>query len=194
MTCIVALKDPATRTVWMGGDSRRTLGQLAMPLPIDASKIFSYSGFVLGHCGAISIRNLTSRLNIKFGSAGPTASFNLESVLLDELLPGFKAQAKRAGYLPEKDGVVNIDGELLIAFGDQICLIHNNLAVTPIDQEFWAIGSGQPVALGSLATSRGFIGPEERVRKALEIASQYITSVSGPFSLQQTRPIPLKNG
>jgi len=95
MTCIVALKDPETRTVFLGGDSRRSMnGGLSTQLPVEACKVFEFTGFVIGHTGAGKIRNLTSHLEIRF-AGGPTKDFNLEDTLLEVLIPGFKNLAKK---------------------------------------------------------------------------------------------------
>lgn len=193
MTCIVALKDPETRTAFLGGDSRRSMdGGLSIQLPVEACKVFGFQGFVIGHTGAGKIRNLTSRLEVKFAPSGPTKDFSLEQVLLEVLIPGFKSLAKKSGYLQEKDGIASIGGQILIAFGDQICIVHDDLAVTPVAGLYWAVGSGQRLALGSLATSEGLLPAEERVRKALEIASLFEQSVGPPFVIRQTTAIPLE--
>lgn len=193
MTCIVALKDPETRTVFLGGDSRRSMdGGLSIQLPVEACKVFCFQGFVIGHTGAGKIRNLTSRLEVKFASSGPTTDFNLEQVLLEVLIPGFKQLAKKSGYLQEKEGIASIGGQVLIAFGDQICVMHDDFSVTPVSGLYWSVGSGQRLALGSLATSEGLLPSDQRVQKALEVASLFEQSVAPPFVIKHTTPIPLK--
>ncbi len=193
MTCIVAVKDPESRTVFLGGDSRRSMdGGLSVQLPVEACKVFGFQGFVIGHTGAGKIRNLTSRIEVRFASSGPTKDFSLEQTLLEVIIPSFKQLAKKSGYLQEKDGIVSIGGLLLIAFGDQICIVHDDLAVTPISGPYWALGSGQRLALGSLATSEDLLPVEQRVYKALEVASMFEQSVAPPFVIKQTQPIPLE--
>ena len=194
MTCIVALKDPGTRTVFLGGDSRRSMdGGLSIQLPVEACKVYRFGGgFVIGHTGAGKIRNLTSRLEVKFAPSGPTKEFNLEQVLLEVLIPGYKSLAKKGGYLQEKDGIASIGGQILIAFGDQICIVHDDLSVTPVAGSYWSVGSGQRLALGSLATSDGLLFAQQRVQKALEVASFFEQSVAPPFVIMQTSPIPLE--
>jgi hypothetical protein len=192
MTCIVALKDLETRTVFLGGDSRRSMdGGLSIQLPVEACKVFDFSGFVIGHTGAVKIRNITSQVDIKFTESGPTKEFDLETTLLKVLIPEFKSIAKKGGYLLEKEGISFIGGQILVAFGNQICIIHDDFSVTPVAGPFWAVGSGQRLALGSLATSEGLFPPKERVRTALEVASQFEQSVAPPFVIKQTKPIPL---
>lgn len=198
MTCIVAVKDALTRTVVMGGDSRRNMnGGLTVQLPVDAAKVFEFSGFVVGHTGMSRIRNLTSRLRLRFGAQGPQPEFNLEDTLLEVVIPGLKDIAKRSGLLQEKDGISTLGGQIIIAFGDQICVILDDFSVTPISGNFWAIGSGERLALGSLATTEGLVFPEtlmsaeDRVLKALQVASAFDSSVAPPFVIKRTVPIPL---
>lgn len=193
MTCIVALKNPEARTVLMGGDSRRGMnGGLVIQLPEEACKVFEFAGFVIGHTGAGRIRNLTSRLKIRFGSEGPTREFNLEQELLEVLIPAFKELARKGGYLHEKDGVADLEGEILVAFGNQVCVIGSDFSVTPVSSEFWAIGSGQRLALGSLASTVRLLPPADRVYRALEVASMFESTVAPPFIMKETTPIPLR--
>ena len=195
MTCIVALKDPETRTVYMGCDTRVTHGNgLCFPLPENASKVFDTAGFLFGESGAAKIRGLVAQLKIKFGPDGPSPDFNLEQELYESLSPFFKAEAKKRGYVHEKEGLTDFEGTVLIAFGGQICVLVGDFSVLPIEGGFWAIGSGQRLALGSLATSEGLMPPLQRVEKALLVASIYENSVAPPFVIKQTTPIPLKRG
>lgn len=189
MTCIVALKDPARGVTIMGGDSQRTLNDLAVTLPYDDSKVFIKSGLVIGHTGASKVRNLTSRLEINFQD-GPSKDFDLEEEIVTAIIPAIKKLAKKGDWLQEEKGLADLGGSILIAIGLQICLISNDFAVTPISTGFWAIGSGTRVALGSLATSEALDwSPEKRVLKALEAAAMFETSVGPPFIIKESNPL-----
>ncbi len=193
MTCIVGLKYPEKGVVVVGCDSRRSMSSgVSLTLPESAAKIFKSSGFVVGHSGQGRTRNITSQLQIQFGNEGPKPQFNLEQEIIDAIGPALRGLAKKGGYLHEKEGVIDLGGtDVLVAFGNQLCIIGNDFCVTPVDGEFVAIGSGQKYALGSLRTSEGLIAdPYDRVRKALEAAAEFDNAVGPPFVLMETSPLP----
>jgi hypothetical protein len=178
----------------MGGDSRRAMnGSLVLQLPESAAKVFGFSGFAVGHTGVGRIRQLTARLNVRFGPRGPSGAFDLEDVLVELIIPQIKRRAREAGVLHEKEGITDLGGEVLVAFGHQMCLIGGDFTVTPIRDNFWAIGGGQRLALGSLATServhRG-MRVTRRVQLALEVAARFDNTVAPPFTYVETLPIP----
>ncbi|KKU30725.1 MAG: hypothetical protein UX44_C0014G0005 [candidate division WWE3 bacterium GW2011_GWA1_46_21] len=124
-----------------------------------------------------------------FGSDGPAKDFNLEQVLLDTLVPALKELARKREYLREKDKMPDLDGTVLIAFGDQLCIVSSDFHVTPVSGEFWAIGSGQLLALGSLASTEKFLLPKVRVRMALKVAATFDAFVAPPFVIRETDPL-----
>ena len=85
---------------------------------------------------------------------------------------------------------------LMIAFGNQICTVAEDFSVMP-HKNFWAIGSGARLALGSLATTEKFLDydTERRVRTALEVAERFENTVGAPFVIESTKalPLPAKN-
>ena len=55
--------------------------------------------------------------------------------------------------------------------------------VSELNTDYYAEGSGQQVALGSLASTTNIKTSRKRVRMALEAASKFIMSVRGPFTI-----------
>ena len=190
MTCIVAIRDPATRTILVAADSRCSMGDsmLKTTLPKSNGKVFEVAGFVLGLTGNARIRHLASSLNVNFGKNGPNAKFDLETTLLDVIVPKLKELAKKYDFYEVKNGIPSLRGHMLIAFANQMCQIGDAFAVTPITGPYWAVGSGAYFALGSLFTSdHADTTVRERALKALAAASHFTDTVGPPFIVKETK-------
>ena len=55
--------------------------------------------------------------------------------------------------------------------------------VSELNTSYYAEGSGQQVALGSLFSTGAVKTPRKRVRMALEASSKFIMSVRAPFTI-----------
>jgi ATP-dependent protease HslVU (ClpYQ) peptidase subunit len=191
MTVIIAVKNHEEGTVLMGADSQATYSYgLAMMLPTREGKLVDYSGFVLGSTGAIKIRNIIQAFDIKFAKEGPTKDFDLENALYQVVIPSIKEIATKHDLVFKKDGLMNIGGTVMVSFADQICVIFNDLSTMPIPGEYWAVGSGAQLALGSLYSTAEFgYSLRKRVQTALKAASTFQSTVGGPFVFKKTKPI-----
>lgn len=191
MTCIVAVRDPKAKRVLLAGDSTRTMnGYLRTTLPKSKGKVYEVAGFVVGHTGNGRIRHLTSSLKLKWVESGPSNSFNLEAVLLEHIVPQLKKRAKDLEFLETEKGVPSLGGQILIAFGEEICQIGDDFSITPITGPYWAVGSGTYFALGSLYTSEGYgLNTKDRAILALKAAHQFTESVGPPYIWKATTPL-----
>ena len=189
MTVIVALKDMDKGITYIGGDGRRQFGNVIVPLSKKEGKVFVSGGLVFGHTGMAKIRNITRNVQFRFKKGYPKLGFNLEDMLMTHLIPKFKSYAKEKGYLSEEKGIPSMGGTVLVAIGTQICIIHSDFSVTPIEGLYTAIGSGQQVALGALQMGviHSNLTPRKLVNETLKICGQHINSVGPPYIVKTTK-------
>jgi ATP-dependent protease HslVU (ClpYQ) peptidase subunit len=83
------------------------------------------------------------------------------------------------------DGVSSIkETEFLIAYKGAFYSIESDLCVTQYKDNFNSIGSGYRYALGALEILNEMkIPPEEKLMRALEVASKYDMYCKGPFKI-----------
>lgn len=192
MTCIVAVRNKDRGTVILGADSRRSLngGFITTTLPDDRGKIFRFNDhFLIGHTGAGKIRHYTSKIHIPFGKLGPRRALNLEDTVLEYVIPSLKRTARSYEMLETDKGVPNLDGQILIAFADEVCLIGGDFCVTPITGDYFSVGSGMYFALGAFHAMNALnVKPSTQAKYALTAASALTESVGPPFSFMETTP------
>jgi ATP-dependent protease HslVU (ClpYQ) peptidase subunit len=123
-----------------------------------------------------------------FGLVGSLSTAQLVNAVLHKKLP-----KRKEGYaliqdlfLPlwnelydpengtEVEGLASVDGEIYVIGMDK--------SIYAISDDYYAVGSGQDYALGSLySTEKLDLSPKERLTQALEAASFYTYTVAPPF-------------
>ena len=92
----------------------------------------------------------------------------------------------RNNRITTTDGVSSLkETEFMIAYKGSLYTIEHDLCVTQYKDNILCIGSGYRYAIGALEILRDMkISPEEKLIRALEIASKYDMYCNGPFQIE----------
>lgn len=174
MTCIAGLVHEGQ--VYLGADSAGISGY-DLTVRSD-TKLFQNGPFVGGFTSSFRMGQLLAH-----AWKPPKASDdNTMRYLVGPVVNSLRKLFKAGGYKGEsgEDG-----GEFLLGYQGGLYVISNDFQVGVSADPYAAVGCGGPVACGSLyATARLDLGPQERVRLALEAAEHHSAGVRGPFIYQ----------
>lgn len=180
MTCIVGLVivglvDKETGTVYIGGDSA---GSADTFISIRADeKVFNNGPFIMGFCGSFRMGQL---LRYKFDPPRQTVNQDdmkyMVSTFIDSVRKCFGENG--FGKTPDKDD--NRGCTFLVGYNGKLYTIMSDFQVAQLHDNYYAIGSGADLALGSLYSTVG-LKDEDRITIALEAASKFNSAVAAPF-------------
>lgn len=180
MTCIVGLVDG--RTVWLGGDSAATSGDLTRTI-IKDPKVFVRGSVGFGVCGLPKVMDaLAHAISLPEQEGGSDRSF-----LVSTLVPAIRDGLKQLDCTVEHPhhGTC-FQGGALIAYNGHLYCLEGNFQLVESSERFMSVGSGSPHALGSLHATRKVRNAKKRVLAALE-ASTANAGCAPPFVLVPVR-------
>lgn len=181
MTAVVGIVEDGI--VWLGGDSAG-VGGLSMQTRSDP-KVFKNGEFVIGYTtsfrmGQILQHHLTPPLPFE-GQVGM-------EYIVKRFVPAVKEQLKSHGFQTSSDGR-DIGGTFLVGYRGDLYEVADDYQVARVRQRYHAVGCGCDLALGSLFTTNGFaICARERIKLALQAASEFSAVVRPPFTIISTKP------
>lgn len=156
MTCIVGIASDGV--VYMGGD--RGASDENIILPLYRPKVVQMNNYLIGYAGSQGIGQLAHMIDL------PPIGKNIERTLRTTFVKILRNAIEEYGNASTVDDnatewLVGVDGRLF--------------EISSVDwqvSEFAesAIGSGGPIALGSLHTSRNWKDQERRIKSALQAA------------------------
>lgn len=165
MSLIIARKHPDTGCFSLFADKQVNNGDERFHTPV--SKIWSRYDRLMGYVGYTKLLQILKKEKWKHDS--PSVYYHAIDVI-----------APRAIDLAIQNHVTEcheIEGEMLIAEGDQLVLIQNNGCVIDIsDVEYYAIGSGRDYAMGAL-----YLGAD--MGRVFEAVNYHCTSVGKEFEI-----------
>ena len=111
---------------------------------------------------------------------------NPDEYIFIDFLDSFVSVFEKNNRITTTEGVTSIkDSEFLIAYKGSFYTIEHDLCVTQYKDKIISIGSGYRYALGALEILKDMnIPPEEKLTRALEIASKYDMYCKGPFKIE----------
>lgn len=162
----------------MGGDSARTSADGDQTLR--SPKIFERRGLLFGFSGEARIIQLLEHV---YDFPVPAEGQNIDQFVIRDFCCGLRAflLENASELLPSLDDDEEI-WQLLVGVRGRVFRICSHLSCSESATGYEAIGSGSPLALGSLASTEGMTA-EERVAKALSAAERHNQSVAGPFTV-----------
>ena len=172
MTCIVGLVDDGR--VWMGADSRSTSAS-DWCLTTQSPKIIEKDGALFGCAGSPRIGQL-----IRYSTTLPKRLPDDLDREVFEIVAAIQRGLREGNCIAVDGGAETYDGTILLGYRGNLFLVSNDYSITQPRENYQAIGSGSPTALGALYATKGQ-EPETRIRIALEAAAQTSPYVSGPF-------------
>jgi ATP-dependent protease HslVU (ClpYQ) peptidase subunit len=166
MTCVIAMRDPASNRVHMAADRAISAGNSIVNK--GGAKLVKFpSGLLVGFAGALSTQNvMVTRSEL---SECDLSSDKSLAVLFDKFqgVAGFQLP----GAPPTAFWAV-----MLLAAGDALIWMANLGGWSRVADPVRAIGEGEPVALGSWY-GREDLEPRERLARAIEAASVFLPGV-----------------
>jgi hypothetical protein len=185
MTCIVALS--VGPKVYLGGDSAASDEKSGLVLQVTDPKVFKVGQYGIGFVDSFRMGQIL-QYNWTPPVYKPTAGFkNLDKFMRTKFVESIKETYQEHGY--GKFGANTEDGDeggiIIIAVQNtgRIFTMDVDYHISELSTNYYAEGSGQQVALGSLASTSSIKTPRKRVRMALEAASKFIMSVKPPFTI-----------
>lgn len=186
MTCIVALS--VGNKVYLGGDSAASDEKSGLVLQVTDPKVFKVGQYGIGFVDSFRMGQIL-QYNWTPPIYKPTAGFkNLDKFMRTKFVESIKEVYQENGY--GKFGTSAGDdgdegGIIIIAVQNtgRIFTMDVDYHVSELSTTYYAEGSGQQVALGSLASTSSIKTPRKRVRMALEASAKFIMSVKPPFTI-----------
>lgn len=179
MTCIVGIADE--KGVWIGGDSASCRGYETRPTQL--SKVFKVTTtaretFLIGYTSSFRMGQLLQyRLDLTTPCNGDPLRY-----LVTTFIEGVRSLFKDAGYATVNNSQES-GGSFLMGFRGQLYKVDDDYQVNHMVDGYDATGCGEDYALGALAALEK-LKPEERLRKALEIAAHFSGKVCAPFVVE----------
>jgi len=186
MTAIAGVEHKGN--VWIGGDSALTdvYSDGIRIQQSTAPKVWVCGEFLFGDCGSVRqgqlIKHVFQPPQIPDDVENDDPS--MERYLTDEFLHALRGVLEVGGSLHSKNGVETGFGCLLIGVRGMLWRLEEDWGFYRSTLGYHAVGCGTDFALGSLhATQTTKMRPEQRVRAALEAASQWSGAVSPPYTI-----------
>lgn len=179
MTAIVGLAAAGGR-VLIGADSAASDGQSVILR--DDPKVFCAGSFVIGFTTSFRMGQI---LQHAMQPPEPKPGDSLYRFMVVEFVNVVRAALKEGGFAHVENGVER-GGAFLVGVRGRLFQVQDDFQVCEASARFDACGSGEQIALGSLATSAELsVDPHERVKLALHAAAQFSAFVRPPFHIME---------
>ena len=183
MTCIAALVDTHSKTIYMGGDSAGTRGYYTV-MTMKTPKVFINQGFLFGSTG--TMRTLQILQHSFVPPSYHPKDMKIEEFMNRVFVDALRTCLKDSGAAlkdKEQEGQSN---ETLVGYRGKIFLIDSAYAAIEVVDNYMAVGCGDELALGSLfSTEKTRLSPRQRLEMALNAASYHCNSVRSPYNFQE---------
>lgn len=179
MTCIVALEHKGT--AYLGSDS--FMGNADSRDQTSRPKFFTKGDqFVVGFAGSFRGAQVVEH-DIKFRQCRSTE--DAEAYLVVEVAKKLQHVFSQVGAnVKNEETQDSTDASFLICLHGKVFTLQQDYSVIRSSHGFASIGIGRDFALGALsAMVRMRLSPEEKIRRALEIATDLSPQVCGPFHI-----------
>ena len=184
MTAIVGYTDG--HTMVLGADSAAVTDRLL--IVCEPHKVFTSGAGLVGVSGGLRIGQLIrfQGAPLELGDDGPVPS-------LLRWIQALRVGLGPAGVLRTKDGIEELaDSRMLVGLAGRWFEIDSEWQIVEPASPYWAIGSGQLIALGALHAMASWMAPRHpraKVTAALHAAAMYDPGVRAPFEFVE-RPVP----
>jgi ATP-dependent protease HslVU (ClpYQ) peptidase subunit len=173
VTCIVGIQQGGR--VVIGGDSA---GVAAWSITVRAdTKVFRNGEFIMGFTDSFRMGQL-----LRYSLVPPVPQdWDLDRFMATDFIAVVRDCLRDGGFARNDSG--NESGGLfLVGIRGHLYRIDSDYQIGRSIDEYYAVGSGDEYACGSLHSTRG-LDPEQRVRMALEAAAHHSTGVCPPFHI-----------
>lgn len=202
MTVIVGLKDNKNN-VYMGADSVISFGDTTINTSAADKKIICRNGYIFGITGYSRIATILRSSNFtEFEDFVPDSDGKVYSdigTLYEFMTVVFVEQLRevfhKRGYSTIDNNAENFVGSILVYHAGGLFSIGAAYSVLEVD-DYFSIGCGGNLALGSLATTKNIekIKPMDRIRLALRAAEKHNAHCGSPFYTVECNKLLKKSG
>jgi len=172
VTCIVGLVENGV--VYMGSDSASsngwTIGAVSHP------KLFDKGEFLIGYTSSFRMGQILEKY---FAPPKQTKDEGNYEYLIGKVVEHVREIFKDHAFAETKDGAES-GGTFLVGYRGGLYEIQSDYAVLEFDRQYGAVGSGYPMALGSLY-SCWHLSPVDRIKRSLQAAGFLTESVAAPY-------------
>jgi len=183
MTCIVAIIDKESKTIYMGGDSAG-VGGCGLTIRKDP-KVFKNKGFIFGFTSSFRMGQILAH-----GWAPPDKmpEVDIYEYMVTTFVDSVRNRFKSCGFNQTKDGVES-GGNFLVGVDGRVFEIGKDYQVGESEANYAACGCGEDIANGALAvlTAVANMGGREAAKQALEAAERHSAGVRGPFIILEQK-------
>lgn len=177
MTCIVGLN--TGKKIIIAGDGMGsdgfTYGQDKRP------KVFKRDDFIFGVCGSYRVMQL---LEHKFVVPARKIGQTTENFIYTTFVENVFSCLDNNNALSLKDGAKEFSGSFLFGYEKELYHMFCNFQINVSVRNFDAAGSGNFHAMASLYSTEGLnISPEDRLKKAIECANEFVVSVDNKVDM-----------
>ena len=173
MTCIVALKHEGK--IYMGSDSQISCGRQKL---IGECKVFKKGTMLIGSAGYSRFQKiLRYNFNIPEHNESLSDIEYLNSVFIDSL----RELCDKKQYLRIIESKSEISDTTLIGYNGKIYKMALDFDVSTYDIPYFAIGSGEDIALGSMFSTINIteLAPENKIKLAIGAACYFNDGCGG---------------
>ncbi len=187
MTCIVGIVSKKKSII--GADSQGSAGDGCYTLK--TSKVFKLGRYMIGVCGRLRT------LSILMGATDPPKPCHGQKVdyayMVKEFVPWLQGVMRKASFAHKEHEVEEMtESWLLVVVDGYIYSVACDYAVVERDMDYWAEGSGQKYALGSLYATSHIKSMGERAGEALRAADEFSAGVRGPFVYLEQKAVDIQ--
>lgn len=189
MTCIIGFTDKSNNITYMGCDSCVSWDYTNATINLDKKKVFKLkdiNNVLVGFSGSIRDLNL---LHYATGLIDKKDEHNIdEEYIITYFIPQIVKTIESNGRCYASNNQKLMDSVFLVAYKDKLWKISNDYSVCSTTDNFDAVGSGSYHALASMETMSSInMTPIEKIHKALQVASKFVSSVAPPFYILNTK-------
>ena len=178
-TCIVGLESGGS--VYIGGDSAGVNGWLMRSVRVD-EKVFTKNQMIFGFTSSFRMGQI---LRYSFDPPKQTIGQDDYAYLCGPWVDALVTCLKDKGYATVNNNQTT-GGTFLLGFNGKLYRVESDFQVGRRVEPYDSVGCGGEYALGALAMLIDrHIGPEAKIRKALEVAEHFSAGVKGPFVIQK---------
>ena len=145
------------------------------------SKVFKKENFIFGVCGSPRVSQLLRyKLTIPKRHIGQTLEDYIYTSFTDEVIKVLDQN----NALQLKDGLRTFYGSFLFGFENKLYTMWDNFQSLDDVRGYDSAGSGEYHAMASLYSTEGLnITPENRLKKAIECANEFVISVDNKVDM-----------
>jgi ATP-dependent protease HslVU (ClpYQ) peptidase subunit len=176
MTCIVGI-NTGSKIIIAGdrmGSNGFTYGQYH-------EKVFKKDEFIFGVCGSYRVMQLIKH---KFAIPKMKVGQEANDYLYNDFTDAFIALIRNNNCAVKKDNIDTMEAGIVFGFQDKLYIMENNFQILSNNKGYEASGSGCYHAVASLYSTQDLnITPEDRLKKAIVCASEFVLSVDSSVDM-----------